>query len=368
VRSHPRGPHEHRPARRRRVGLPESVLVPRRGGHGRVWRQVLDELDAIVDLVPPGDRRRPEVWLADAHNMTDVPEGAPVVVQAHEAGWLDPLQAGLFGASFAEAIERNTRAAVARAARVITAADAARTELVHAYAIPPGVVDVVPHGVDHLTFAPGRPGAPDLLARAGATPGVPYVLYVSSLHPRKNLASLREAFAGLAGRGFPHLLVVVATSVAVDDEEARAEQVLLADLPGAPGRLVVMPRLSDADLAALYGSADAFCLPSLSEGFGLTALEALACGAPVVASRRGAIPAVLGDAALLVDPTARAIEDGLARVLGSPMLSERLRAAGPVRAAGFSWPATARGWAASIETALRIPARAAAPGLRASQR
>lgn len=366
MRPHPRGPHEHRAASRRRVGLPESVLVPRRGGHGRVWGRVLDELDAMVELVPPGDPRPPDVWLADAHNLTDIPGGAPLVVQAHDAAWRDPLHAGLYRTGFAEAIERNTSAAVRHASRVITAAVSARSELAGAYDLPPAMVDIVPHGIDRATFRPGRPGAHDLLARAGAPRGSPYVLFVSSLHPRKNLAALRTAVAGLVARGFPHLLVVVAARVAGDEAEARAEQALVAEIPGAPGRLVVMPHLEDDALAALYGAADAFCLPSISEGFGLTALEALACGAPVVASRGGAIPEVVGDAAVLVEPTPARLEDALARVLTSPALAARLRTAGPARAAPFSWQATARGWAASIERATGAAPRTAAAGLRGS--
>ena len=366
MRPHPWGPREQRSPTRRRVGLPESVLVPRRGGHGRVWGRLLDELDGIVDLVARGDRRPPDVWLADAHNLTDVPDGAPLVVQAHEAGWRDPAQAPLYRAAFADGIERNTSLAVRHASRLITAAVSARTELVDAYGIPADTVDVVPHGVDHATFRPGRPGGRELLARTGAAPDAPFVLFVSSLHPRKNLAALRAAMAGLVARGFPHLLVAVAASVAGDEAESRAERALLTDIPGATGRLVVLPHLTDDDLAGLYGAAAAFCLPSVSEGFGLTALEALACGTPIVASRRGAIPEVLGDAAVLVEPTPAAIEDGLARVLASPALTDRLQAAGPLRAAPFTWAGAARGWAASIETALRNPLalRAGALGRR----
>src|SRR5581483_9722628 len=98
------------------------------------------------------------------------------------------------------------------------------------------------------------------------------------------------------------------------------------------------------DLAALMGGADVFCLPSVFEGFGLTALEAMACGAPVIVSDRGALPEVVGDAGIVTAPTAAAIADGLRRLWGEPRLAARLSAAGRARAAGFTWARTGAGW------------------------
>jgi glycosyltransferase involved in cell wall biosynthesis len=95
--------------------------------------------------------------------------------------------------------------------------------------------------------------------------------------------------------------------------------------------------VDDTDLPGLYAGASAFVLPSLYEGFGLTALEAMASGTPVVASDRGALPQVVGDAALLVDPEdPEGIADAVMRAIGDA----RLRAAGPRQAAAFTWRAT----------------------------
>jgi glycosyltransferase involved in cell wall biosynthesis len=90
--------------------------------------------------------------------------------------------------------------------------------------------------------------------------------------------------------------------------------------------------------------ADAFCLPSLYEGFGLTALEAMACGAPVVVSDRGALPELVGDAGVVVQPTADAVADGLRRVLSDRDAAAALGVQAAARARGFSWEQTARGW------------------------
>ena len=117
------------------------------------------------------------------------------------------------------------------------------------------------------------------------------------------------------------------------------ERAAAADLPGVPGRVARLPSPTDAELAGLMAGAVAFCLPSLYEGFGLTALEAMACGVPVVCSDRGALPEVVGEAGVIVPPTADGVRAGLARILDDPAFAAGLAAAGPVRAGTFTWRA-----------------------------
>jgi glycosyltransferase involved in cell wall biosynthesis len=101
--------------------------------------------------------------------------------------------------------------------------------------------------------------------------------------------------------------------------------------------------LSDDTLAALYRMAAVFVFPSLYEGFGLPPLEAMASGTPVVTSNVSSLPEVVGDAAVLVDPTdAMDIKEGIKRVLTDPELREQLRARGLVRAQQFSWETSVR--------------------------
>jgi glycosyltransferase involved in cell wall biosynthesis len=127
----------------------------------------------------------------------------------------------------------------------------------------------------------------------------------------------------------------------------------------ARGEARVLLRPPREDLIALYSTADAFVFPSWTEGFGLPVLEAMSCGAPVVASDRGAIPEVAGDAALLAEATdPAALAQQLGKVLGSAEEAERLRRAGFARASQFSWRATARQILASYSRAVDADATA----------
>src|SRR5205085_2690229 len=112
-------------------------------------------------------------------------------------------------------------------------------------------------------------------------------------------------------------------------------------------------RVSDAELVELYRGAAAFLDPTLYEGFGYGVLEAMACGAPVVASATTSIPEVTGDAALLCDPRdADELAAALRRVLDEGGLAARMREDGLAQAARFSWDATAAGLSAALASAL----------------
>jgi glycosyltransferase involved in cell wall biosynthesis len=323
------------------VRLGPGLVEARPGtGHGNVWTRVIAEF-AASDEVKILTRGRPDVWLASGH-AEPVGRDRPVVVQVHEIGWHDPELRAFLHPDFADALEPATRAAVGAAARVITPSQAARDQVMSAYGVAGDLVHAVPHGVDTTVFRPGVEGG-------RAAIGAPYVLFVGVLHPRKNYAALREAVAGLAKQGLPHVLAIVGAPAA--DPRPEFEQEAVSELPGVPGRVVRVRAPSDAELAALMAGADAFCLPSFFEGFGLPALEAMACGAPVVVSNRGALPEVVGDAGVVVEPTADAVEEALHRVITEPGLADRLRRAGVERAGRFSWPRTAAGWLEALRAA-----------------
>ncbi len=165
----------------------------------------------------------------------------------------------------------------------------------------------------------------------------PYVLFIGTLEPRKNLPALVKAFAQLR-KDFPVRLVIGGNSGWHSDEVfASVRSQAVTD------GVVFLGGVAPADLQPLYCGAEVLALPSLYEGFGLPAIEAMACGTPVVVANTGALPEIVGDAGVQVhpdDPTD--IAEGLGRVLGSPQYRETLSRRGIERAATFSWVRAAR--------------------------
>ena len=215
--------------------------------------------------------------------------------------------------------------AIRRARRVVTASETAKADLVAALGIRPEQITVVP-AIPSPTFGL-RPGAAERVAtRFGLSR---YCLAVGDIHPRKNLPALAEAVQTVGG-----------VELAVAGMAGHGGAAILKGL-GARA----LGRVSDDDLADLYAAAAVTVYPSLYEGFGLPVIEAMACGSPVVASDRGAIPEVAGDSAILVEPTAAALAEGIRAAL-EPSTADRLRSAGPIRAAAFSSEAMGQaGWA-----------------------
>ena len=222
--------------------------------------------------------------------------------------------------------------ALRRAAHVIAVSEATRVEVLGRYGVPAPKVRVVHEAAGPAFRPPSGPALAAARARYGLGPS--YVLFVGLLEPKKNLTALLGAVARLRARGDwggRELLVVGARGWGEDALAVASGRL------GLDGTVRALGPVPDADLAALYGGADAFVFPSLWEGFGLPVLEAMASGAPVVASTRGALPEVAGDAALLVEPAAEPLADALGTLLADAGLRDRLRAAGLRRAAAFSW-------------------------------
>jgi glycosyltransferase involved in cell wall biosynthesis len=334
-----------------------------------MWRHVLAGLGRHANIETreraPRFRfgRGPDVWLADGHTPPPDTGGAPLVIQLHEASWIDPDLAHYLHPDFARAIAAATEASLQAAAQVITPSKASAAQITKCKApftgsdpvkgalqgqtlsglFDTGGVHVVPHGVDLQLFRPGIAGGRERV-------GSPYVLFAGVLHPRKNLDALRQAIAGVARAGLPHVLVVVGSAPADRPDSRDLVAAATAEIPGAPGRLMRIENPSDEELAALMAGADAVCLPSWFEGFGLPALEAMACGVPVVVSDRGALPEVVADAGIVTTPAADAIEAALLRVLTEPELARDLRVRARARAETMPWSRTVERWLAVIDS------------------
>jgi glycosyltransferase involved in cell wall biosynthesis len=184
---------------------------------------------------------------------------------------------------------------------------------------------------------------PNLLASVRDRYGIPetYLLYVGTLHPRKNLVRLVQAFALLfqspissSQSSMPNLHLVLAGQKGWLYEDLFAEIRRL----GLEERVRLTGYVPDADLPPLLSGAVAFVYPSLHEGFGLPVLEAMSCGTPVVCSSTSSLPEVAGDAALLVDPLdVEAWAQSLHQVAADQELRRSLVERGHLQIQRFSW-------------------------------
>ncbi len=182
-----------------------------------------------------------------------------------------------------------------------------------------------------------RNGAPDWPARQ-QQPRTGHLLFVGTITPRKNVDRLLTAYAQVRARrpGTPPLVLAGRST-----RQSRQTLARLAS-PSLAGHVRHEGYVDDRRLRTLYEEALLVVLPSLDEGFGIPALEAMAVGAPVVAAARGALPEVVGDAGLLFDPLdVSALAAILERVMTDEPLRHRLAAAGLARASQFSWRASA---------------------------
>jgi glycosyltransferase involved in cell wall biosynthesis len=271
----------------------------------------------------------------------------PCVVTVHDMTffdhpeWHEPSKVVWF--------RRTTRYAVAHAALIVCVSETTAKRLREVLA-PPCPVLAVPHGVDHARFTPLEP-APraDREVRDRLGLDRPYLLHLGTLEPRKGIVDLVAAFDMVAGE-HPDLELVLAGGAGWKAEPA-LEAISTAR---AAERIRRLGYVGDEDVPALLRGAKAVAYPSLEEGFGLPALEALACGAPLVTTAGTSMAELAGDSALLVpvhDPhaLAEAVETAIA---GESAASAQRRELGLLTAASYTWQACAEAHMAAYRTAV----------------
>jgi glycosyltransferase involved in cell wall biosynthesis len=232
-----------------------------------------------------------------------------------------------------EQIEVATR----HAHHILADSESTRTDILNLLNVPPEKVTTV------LLAANARykPVPIGMIEDVRARYNLPhdYLLFVGTFEPRKNIGGLLHAYSLLRNMLQDAPALVIAGKPGWLYEETLA----LIDSLGLSHHVVRAENIAFDDLPALYGGASVFCLPSFYEGFGLTALEAMACGTPIVVAERASLIEVAGRAGLLVDPESpEAIADALRRVLTDSALAADLRERGLAQAARFNWQETVR--------------------------
>jgi glycosyltransferase involved in cell wall biosynthesis len=343
------------------IGVPRLAHYDGHTGVARVFHSLRDRWSDRVRLLDaPFDHRRlpllrnfpsavrvpfeahvvllPQLTGAQALRDTG---GVPSVAIVHDIGVVDfPGDRAAMNWLSYQSVRRSF-GGLRHATRILTVSHFTRDRLLRRMPFLGERVRVVPNGVDEVFLRPAAPEARRRLAPlAGLSGGGPLVLNVGSDAPRKNVPLLLEVFMRIKGRHPEARLIRVRGGA---DPRWGAETARRARALGLrPGSdlLVLDDVADDATLADLYAAADVYLSTSLYEGFGLPALEALAVGTPVVVTRCGALPEVVGDVGRAVEPRpealARAVEDALAE----PRQGRRSRA-GRARAATFSWSRSA---------------------------
>jgi glycosyltransferase involved in cell wall biosynthesis len=273
------------------------------------------------------------------HYTMPLAAGLPVVTTLHDATFFTHPELHL-------AVKRRffqawTRVSLTRARRCVTPSAATRDELVRLTGADPARIDVAHLGVDAVRFhVPTASERADVRAHLGVDG--PYIAFLGTLEPRKNVPALIRGWSALDDA--PAL--VLAGGRGWDEEVDRAA----AEVP--PDRLLHRPGYLPLELlAGFLGEAEVVAYPSLGEGFGLPVLEAMASGAPVLTTRLLSLPEVGGDAVAYTDPDAGSITAALRELLADPARRAELAAAGRARAAGFDWRACARAHLATYAAA-----------------
>jgi glycosyltransferase involved in cell wall biosynthesis len=311
-------------ARRRWPGVPEGDRVR--------WR-LLPGGDRSWALLAGGAMRREcDVALATSSYLLSAAAPRPV----HAIVWdFVPFHRELHGPR-GGGLERVTLPlAVRRCTSFIAISAATRDELAQRHPSTATRTEVAHPGAGEEFDAERHDSDAAVLARHDVRR--PYVLTTGTLEPRKNLPRLIAAFASLEEPVRAGRQLVLAGAAGWEAEETFAE------VRSHTGLVKTLGYVPDEDLAALYRGADAFCYPSLYEGFGIPVLEAMRSGTAVLTSRRSSMPEVGGDAASYVDPyDVDDIARGLRELLGDEARREQLARQGLARAAEFSWERTAQ--------------------------
>jgi glycosyltransferase involved in cell wall biosynthesis len=219
---------------------------------------------------------------------------------------------------------------------LITVSESTKQDLIRLFRIPGGKITVTHHGAGPEFRPLEDPEVSAGLIRKYRLKA-PFILFLGTLEPRKNLTTLVQALASLKEQ-IPQTLVLVGQKGWLEEEIFQT-----IARHGLQDRVFWTGYIPDEDRVLFYNAADFLVYPSWYEGFGMPVLEAMQSGCPVIASRVSALPEVLGEAGLLIDPgDVEGLSQAIFRMVTEPGLKERLREDGLIRARQFSWEDSAR--------------------------
>lgn len=290
------------------------IIKPRRalaGLRGHLWEQ----------LILPGSISKNELLWSPANSGPVIVSNQ--IVTIHD---LTPLEHPEWFVPAYSLLYRFLFPMLARRAKcVMTPSDFVKQKVMRRFSLSADRVIAIHEGVDAEKFR----RVDSALIRARYQLPEEFVLFIGSLQPRKNLSTLFNAWSLIKDEFKETVLVVVGAAGRVFQH---------VELPPEMERVMFLGYIPDDDLPALYSDAAVYVLPSIEEGFGLTMLEAMSCGTPVIASNGGALPEVADDAAMLVDPfSVSQIAEALRQLLSEESLRSEFSMRGLERASRFTW-------------------------------
>lgn len=242
------------------------------------------------------------------------------------------------------------RVALWQSDMILTVSDHAKQQIVAYCRIPAARVETTTEGPSEVFVRLSNlEGTGTVLPKYGLKSGESFLIYVGGISPHKNLGVLVDAFHRLVAdpRFAAHKLVLVGDYKGDVFFSHYAELKADVEQRGLADRVLFTGFVPDSELVVLYNLARALVLPSLEEGFGLPAVEAMACGTPVIASDRGSLPEVVGTAGVFFDPRRPDVLVTLLRdVLSSESIRDRMSRAGLERSKLFTWELAAKSTAA----------------------
>jgi len=354
------------------VGIDARLLYYRQGGIAAYTRHVIEHLAALDGathyhvlhsrkdartLAPGPNFARTSVWTPCHHRLEPWTLAAEIarlrLDLLHSPDFIPPLWGArrfvitvhdlnfLYYPQFlTPGSRRYYNGQIARAVRqadhILACSEATRADLIERLGVPSARITVHPEGVDPAF----RPLPEEEIAAACRALNLPrgFILFVGTFEPRKNLPGLLDAYHRLRGAlpGVPPLVLAGRRGWLYESLYGQAASL------GLEPHILWREDIPQPLMPALYNAAAVLVLPSFYEGFGLPALEAMACGTPAIVTNRSAPPEVVGEAGLLVDPDRpEEIAARLSDVLTDGALAARLRQAGLARAATFTWQQTA---------------------------
>lgn len=293
---------------------------------GRVgWEQFWLPAQLMLD--------RPDVYHSTDFTLP-VSSAAPSVVTVHDLIFMRQKQGTSWQARLLYRVL--TGASVRKARRIITVSEYSARDVKARFRVPDNKIRAIPLGV-HQGLADAARGQDTRAIAAAAGAEGRYVLFVGLVTVRKGVLTLIDAFSQAHARGAVDRLVLAGlTDSTFEDVQQAIERT------GCRDRIILAGAVDDVSLAALYSHAAVYCFPSYHEGFGLSVLEAMLMGCPVISSNATSLPEVVGDAGVLIPPDDAGLwAEWICRITSDKDESRGLAQKGRERAAAFTWERTA---------------------------